>query len=110
MNITYKENKEELRLKIRGDILSTNADKHSSDIGTAIHEYEQAKLLTLDLNTAKLVDSMGLNMLLGTIKMARNKGMDVQILIASESVKRLFAFARLEEIVTIKMREKRPRS
>jgi len=109
MTVTYKEASHELRLKVKGDILSTNAEERAKAIGAALAENASATKLVIDLNAAKLIDSMGLNMLLGTVKTAREKQMQVTILIASTSVQRLFEFAHLGTLAEIRMREKRPR-
>lgn len=110
MNTTFNKQKGELRLKLRGDILSTNADHRAREIGAALEENDEVVLVIIDLNSAKIIDSMGLNMLLGIIKRAQEKGMRVEFHIASQSIKRLFDFARMEDLAVVRCRERRTRT
>jgi anti-anti-sigma factor len=53
-------------------------------------------ILELDLSGAKLVDSVGLNLLVGAVKLAQGRGAKVRILTGHPMVLRILTFTRLD--------------
>ncbi len=107
---TYNSETGELHVTIPGDVLSTNAEERASDITGLIQKHQGFQMLELDLTSAKMVDSMGLNMLLAMVNRTRQTGAKVKIVISNPLIQRVFQFARLGEIATIELRDKRRRS
>lgn len=98
-----------LVLKLKGDLLSTNAEERASQIGNLFAENAGFKKVKLDLNAAKMVDSVGLNMLLGVIKTVIERDAEIVLHIASPSIHRVFLMSRFDKLAKIHFREKRPR-
>lgn len=88
-----------LTLSFPGDVLSTNADATSQEV-TRILESEAVhalgwNTLKLDLTAARMIDSVGLNLIVSLIKLAKNRPGKVVAQIASPNVQRTFIFTRL---------------
>lgn len=106
----FKENDRLLILKIKGDILSTNAEERAEQIGQLLHQHQDYDVVRLDMNTARMIDSVGLNMLLGVIKMLREqKAAEVILQIASPSINRVLNMSRFDQLAKIRFRERRSR-
>lgn len=82
--------------KADGDIVSTNASIHWSRIEPILKTVSGNHLLELDLRAARMVDSVGLNVIVKTIKSADSQKASVRLLIGSESLKRICTFTRLD--------------
>jgi anti-anti-sigma factor len=96
-----------LELTIPGDVLSTSADQLRSEI-LALFETEAAKssrwtTLVLDLTAAKMVDSVGLNLLVSLYKEAKKRDATCRALIKSQNIQRTFAFTRLDAHIDVVM-------
>lgn len=83
--------------KADGDILSTNASLHWTRIETILDQISANHLLELDLRASRMVDSVGLNVIVKTIKTADAKRAKVRLLIANQSLKRICTFTRLDQ-------------
>jgi anti-anti-sigma factor len=55
------------------------------------------KLFRLDLAATKMVDSVGLNLIIGLLKAIQQRGARMQILCANPNVHRTFLFTRLDQ-------------
>lgn len=88
-----------LSLTFPGDIVSTNANTLREQIfGVLESETIQRSdwtTLDLDLRSAKMIDSMGLNLLVSIIKFARNRGSKVIGRVENPNVQRALCFTRL---------------
>jgi anti-anti-sigma factor len=98
-----------LRIDIGGDLLSTNFSQVSREL-QAILDGEAGKspgwsTLFLDLTAAKLVDSMGLNILVGLVKRvgAPPRNGRVKTRISSPTIHRTLLFTRLEKYMEVEM-------
>jgi len=105
----FKQDDQLLVIKVKGDILSTNAEERADQIGSIFAEFPDFKKVKLDLNTAKMVDSVGLNMLLGVIKTVVDRGAEIVLHISSPSIHRVFLMSRFDKLANIHFREKRSR-
>ena len=89
-----------LTLIVPGDVLSTNAEQIRTEIfalfETAPVKAAEWTTLVLDLNAAKMIDSVGLNLLVGLFKEAKKRGAKTSALINSPNLQRTFAFTRLD--------------
>jgi len=59
------------------------------------------KLFRLDLAATKMVDSVGLNLIIGLLKSVQQRGAKMQILCANPNVHRTFLFTRLDQHVEL---------
>ena len=88
-----------LTLVFTGDVLSTNASNLRQEIFTLLESDEVKRTswqtLDLDLTATQMIDSMGLNLLVSVIKLARNRSAKVVGRIASPNVQRALLFTRL---------------
>ncbi len=84
-----------------GDVLSTNVDAlrqtafgllESSPIKTAAWT-----TLRLDLTSAKMIDSAGLNLIVSVVKAAKSRGAAVRATVGNPNVYRTFIFTRLDK-------------
>jgi len=100
-----------LHVKVKGDILSTNAEENAQGFSTILKKEAEADwdTFSLDLNSAKMIDSTGLNVLLGLVKAVQERGAKMKIHISSPAVKRVFQFSRLDMMTEINFKEKRRR-
>ena len=98
-----------LVLKVRGDIISTNSEERADQIGKIIESNPGFKKIKLDLNSTKMIDSVGLNMLLGLIKTILEMKAEIVLHISSPSFHRVFLISKLDQIAKIHFREKRSR-
>jgi anti-anti-sigma factor len=93
-----------LTVTINGDLTSTTAER----LRVKIHALfdtppEQAawRLLRLDLAGAKVVDSVGLNLIITILKAVQKAGAKMQIIYANPNVHRTFLFTRLDKHVEL---------
>lgn len=96
-----------LTVTLIGNILSTNAEKCAESISSAIKKTEGWKVLNLNLKSARMVDSVGINMLIGIIHYVRERGGSVILRIYHHSINRVLEFSRLSELATIILKEKK---
>lgn len=94
-----------LHLFFPGDVLSTNADNLQREFLTLI-ETTPVKTagwttLILDLSSAKMVDSVGLNLIVGLYKEAKRRGAKTRALVTSPHIRRTFAFTRLDTHIQV---------
>ena len=92
-----------LTLHVTGDLISTNAESLRSLIGSSLDTTEQGgqkwTTFVLDLRAAKMVDSVGLNMVVTFLKRVQKLGGKMQVTYSSSDVARTFAFTRLDKQV-----------
>jgi anti-anti-sigma factor len=96
-----------LTLEFPGDLISSNANGLRQDIFALLESDAIGKAawqyLVLDLTAAKMIDSMGLNLLVTVIKLARSRNAAVVGRIASANVERVLVFTRLNSQMTLEM-------
>lgn len=80
-----------------GDILSTNADAVREEVNHLIDRAESLETLHLDLRASRIVDSVGLNLIVSIIRKARSRNADVRISIANNAIRRIMAFTRIDQ-------------
>jgi anti-anti-sigma factor len=86
-----------LRCATPGDLTSTTAPAFRQLIDQSIAARPTGwATLELDLGGARLVDSVGLNLLVGAVKLAQGRGAKVHIVTAHPMVRRILAFTRLD--------------
>lgn len=100
MKHTLENQTKTLTLTFPGDISSTNAEALRKETFSVLESETISKAnwetLQLDLRAAKMIDSMGLNLLVSIIKLARNRESRIVGLIANQNVQRALCFTRLD--------------
>jgi anti-anti-sigma factor len=94
-----------LTVTLKGDLVSTAADQVRGQM-TALLETPTSpdatwKLFRLDLVTAKMVDSVGLNFIITILKAVQKNGAKMQILYTNQNVHRTFLFTRLDQHIEL---------
>lgn len=92
------------------DILSSNVKELSDNIGKKWEEIKNDdwNILFIDISASKLVDSMGLNLVISLLKQAQNRGSKVKCKIASRTIHRTLLFTRLDKQMEIEFQESEP--
>ncbi|MFO1487521.1 MAG: STAS domain-containing protein [Verrucomicrobiota bacterium] len=94
-----------LSIAIPGDILSTNADSLREDLfGVLESEPMQSagwKTLELDLTQARMIDSVGLNLIVSVVRMVKARQGAVVANVRSSNIYRTFTFTRLDKQMTV---------
>ena len=87
------------------DLTSTTAEQLRPELhaqlGTPTNPSAPWKLFRLDLAATKIVDSVGLNLIIGLLKAVQQRGAKMQILCANPNVHRTFLFTRLDQHVQL---------
>lgn len=91
-----------LRCAAPGDLTSTTAPAFRQLVDQCLSARPSGwDTLELDLSGAKLVDSVGLNFLVGAVKLAQGRGAKIRIVTAHPMVRRILTFTRLDRHVEI---------
>lgn len=94
-----------LKLRLPGDLLSTNADAHRQEIFAVLESQavksSDWKRLEIDLSQAKMVDSAGLNLLVAITRLAKNRAATLAVKITSLNIQRTFSFTRLDQQIEV---------
>ncbi|HUC83575.1 MAG TPA: STAS domain-containing protein [Candidatus Acidoferrales bacterium] len=101
MNSNVSLDKEMLTVRVGGDLLSTNAGalRHEIDgwLKTSEGTPPQWNIFRLDLSAAKMVDSVGLNLIVTLFKYAQKRGAKMQVAYTDPNVLRTIIFTRLDK-------------
>lgn len=88
-------------LRVPGDLISTSAEALRRQISGLLDASSAAPrswtLFKLDLSAAKMVDSVGLNLVVTILKMVQKTGAKMQVLYSNPNVQRTFLFTRLDK-------------
>jgi anti-anti-sigma factor len=91
-----------LRLVFPGDVLSTNAGGLKEEAMRAIEGSAPGwDSLEADLSAARMVDSVGLNLLVTLIKAAQGRNKKTRIRSSSTHVRRALKFTRLDQMAEV---------
>ena len=95
-----------LVLNIQESLLSTNAASYREKFSRELDQAAAARpsLVEVDLCGAKMVDSVGLNLIVMVIKKAQSWEGKVRLLVDDANVCRTFRFTRLDDHAEIVMR------
>ena len=92
-------------VRIAGDFTSTTVAASRDPFERAIAAIETgaaaANTLRVDRSGARIIDSVGLNVLIGVIKRVREARGVVVLAVATASARRILTFARLDRVVRI---------
>jgi len=107
INHTLKAADKTLELTFPGDLLSTNTDAARKEI-FAIFESAPVKAsgwttLKLDLKATKMIDSVGLNLVVSLYKEAKKLNAKTTAVISNPNIQRTFLFTRLDTHIQVVM-------
>ena len=103
MNSNLDLEKKWLTLRVAGDLISTNAEALRGEIDELLKAESPAGWNTfrLDLTTAQMVDSVGLNLVVNLLKRVQKREARMQVLYGHQNVLRTFIFTRLDKQVEL---------
>lgn len=101
-----------LTISLPGDLLSTNYDTVGAELNQIFSSEEvtmaEWDYLVFDLRQARLIDSMGLNLIVSILKQMKNRSAKVRMQITSRTIHRTFLFTRLEKHMEIQFEDPAP--
>jgi len=96
---------ESVTLRVPGDLVSTNADALRDEINSLLETAGGAPrkwdAFILDLTAAKMVDSVGLNLVVSLLKRVQVRGAKMQVSYSSPNILRTFTFTRLDKHIKL---------
>lgn len=96
---------ETMTFRVPGDLVSTNADALRKEINglleTGGDTQRKWHIFVLDLTAAKMVDSVGLNLVVSLLKRVLVRDAKLQVNYSSPNILRTFAFTRLDQHVKL---------
>lgn len=95
MNTTF--NNETIRFTFDGDILSTNVQAIRPELIAGLDQYAGAKAVVVDLAACRIIDSMGLNLLIALYRESEKRKLTFRAENPCSDVTRLFSFLNLTE-------------
>jgi len=98
-----------LKMTIFGDVISTNVDELQKKVtevlqGTSVSQGGWNQFV-LNLTSARMIDSLGLNLILSIVKKMKINEANIKILIANSTVHRTFLATRMDKIAEIELVE-----
>jgi anti-anti-sigma factor len=98
---TKKTQKDALTVRVDGDLVSTTTASVRGDIDRLLASMDDpwpaGTTLQLDLARAKMIDSMGLNLVVSLLKAAQKQGGRLRVAYADANVLRILTFTRLDK-------------
>ena len=92
---------------VAGDLTSTTAAAYRTQIeqkmAASTRDQPGWSFLELDLRAARMIDSVGLNLLVSIIKGVKEKGGNVRLLISHPNIQRILAFTRIDKHAEVKL-------
>lgn len=80
-----------------GNVTSTNVEQFWQSVEPLIAELSPGDVLDLDLRVSRIIDSVGLNVIVKVIREANKRSARVRVRVGSESLRRLCRFTRLDQ-------------
>ena len=100
MKLLFEINDGLATLDIPGDLVNTNVDSvratSAEFLDPAKFPPGSCRVLRVNLATAKMVDSVGLNLIVTLLKRARERNAQMEVSYSNPNVLRTFAFTRLD--------------
>lgn len=101
MTFYHNPAKNMMQLSIPGDLLSTNADQFRVTAHSMMEAYPPGNLecqgVEVNLENAHMVDSAGLNALIGLLRKLKNDSRRMVIRVADPHVHRVLLFTRMDK-------------
>jgi len=93
-----------LTMVINGDLTSTTAGPLRAELAKLLEEGTNAatwRVFRLDVSTAKMIDSVGLNFVVTILKAVRANNGKLEIVYGNANVQRTFLFTRMDKHATL---------
>ncbi|MFP4282371.1 MAG: STAS domain-containing protein [Opitutales bacterium] len=81
----------------QGDILSTNADAVRPGLFAVCEGLTAGALVQFDLRAARMIDSVGLNLIVSALRRAKAQDAQVRIRVSHPTVERMMTFTRIDQ-------------
>lgn len=109
LECTYNEGKRRLVLAITGDLKSTGVPEAHRWLEEEWPEQScrPLKQVYLDVRSARIIDSTGVNWIFLLVRACREIGLTLTVQLASPAAMRVFEFAGLDKLTTIKYRRRK---
>ena len=109
MEVKLEERKARLHVILDTDVTSTKVTALRKGMIDALAEYgfDSWKFLYLDMRSARMIDSMGVNWLFAENVRLKENGKQLVVRISSPAVNRVIKFAGLDKLVTLKFRRRK---
>jgi anti-anti-sigma factor len=95
-----------LTLNFSGDVLSTNATPLRNEIFGVLESPALPptawNVLHLDLSKAKMIDSMGLNLIVSIVRAMKTRNAKITTTVSSQNVYRTILFTRLDKQMEVR--------
>jgi anti-anti-sigma factor len=103
------ERKRRLLVEIKDDVTSTQVPDLRKNLLQILDQYKTADWNTLyiDMRTARMIDSMGMNWLFAESMRLKDDKKKVVVRISSPAINRVIQFAGLDKLVTLKFRRRK---
>jgi len=105
MNMKSGPDEQAVKMRVPGDLVSTNAEAVRQEIEGMLTAAETAcqkwTVLTLDLGAAKMIDSVGMNLVVYLLKRVRARGATLRVGYSNSNILRTFTFTRLDRHVEL---------
>lgn len=83
--------------------MSSNAESIRTEVEALFTKSPQARELSLDLRSARLIDSVGLNLIVTFIRRIKQHGGKANITVGHPTVRRMMAFTRIDQHAQVEM-------
>lgn len=101
----FNEDKGILTLTLDQDLLSSNAESSQTAFEKALARAPKYKGFRIDLCQAKVVDSVGLNLLFGLLHRAQELGAEPCVVVTRGPLERIMQVARIDKIFKVEIKE-----
>ena len=103
------ERKRRLLVEIQDDVTSTQVPELRKSLLSILDQNRTAdwNALYLDMRTARMIDSMGLNWLFAESVRLKDEKKKLVVRISSPAINRVMQFAGLDKLVTLKFRRRK---
>lgn len=91
-----------------GDLTSTTTPAFRAEVEqrlASLAQHASGAVLEIDLRKARMVDSVGLNLLVSLIKTMNEKGGSVRVNIAHPNIQRILSFTRIDQHAEVRLDE-----
>ena len=105
--VTLADQGEDIELVVHGNILSTNVQDIRQRVLDTLAEVEQResawKTLHLNLQSAQMIDSTGLNFLVALVRHVKKREVAIRISVRSANIAKSFSFIRLDRQARVEL-------
>ncbi|MFZ5806158.1 MAG: STAS domain-containing protein [Verrucomicrobiota bacterium] len=97
MSVYYKKQDTEWIIVVEEDILSTSVERLLVEWKKMLEQASELKGVCMDINKVNIIDSQGLNLLIGLYKECVKRAWHFRVTGCSKDIKRMFSLLKLTE-------------